>query len=93
VAEEPPPERNTVTINLAAAELVWIYHTAARLARCVVTGSPGAFTITGTLLNGDDGLLSQRPLTVVTPNGWRWRVLELQIAGATFTASIAPQER
>ena len=85
-------ERNVTSVTGAAAELRWGYACAASLGAWSVAGEPGAWTFTATVLSKDDFRVSQRPLLVVTPNGWRWPVTTLQIAGGTLTASLSPQE-
>lgn len=77
-------------IKGAAAELRWGYHRAAALGAWSVTGAPGDWTLTATIFDVDDYRVSQRPLYVVTPNGWTWPVNTLQIADGTLTASIRP---
>jgi len=89
---EPQPERNTYHIRGAAAEVRWGFRLAATLGPWTVDGLPGAWTFSAVVLEHDDFRVSQRPLTVVTPNGWRWPVTTLQIAGTTLTASVSPQE-
>lgn len=83
---------DTLAIRGAAAVLKWGYTTAASLGAWSVAGTPGSWTFTATVISKDDFRLSQRPLEVVTPNGWHWTILTLQIAGPTLTASIAPSE-
>lgn len=72
--------------------LRWGYRTAATLGAWTVEGVPGAWTLTAAVVQQDDFAVSQRPLLIVTPNGWRWPVETLQIADGTLTASVSPQE-
>lgn len=81
-------EKNVTSIKGAAAELRWGYAIAAALGAWSVAGDPGAWTFTATVLSQDDFKVSQRPLIVVTPNGWRWPVKTLQIAGGSMHASL-----
>lgn len=85
-------ERNAFHLKGAAAILRWGYRTAATLGAWTVEGAPGAWTLTAVVQQQDDFAVSQRPLTIVTPNGWRWPVETLQIAEGTLTASVRPQE-
>ena len=84
---------NTCAVRGAAAELRWGYAKAATLRDWSVAGAPGAWTFTATIVDDDTFRVSQRPLQVITPNGWTWAVGTLQIAGRTLTASLIPQER
>lgn len=81
-------ERNVTNVKGAAAELRWGYAVAATLGAWTVAGMPGAWMFTATVLSQDDFRVSQRPLAVVTPNGWRWPVKTLQIAGGSVHASL-----
>jgi hypothetical protein len=83
---------NTFRIAGQAAELRWGYATAATLGAWAVAGAQGDWTFTATIVTHDTFRVSQRPLKVVTPNGWRWPVLSLQITDRTLTASIGPTE-
>lgn len=83
---------NSLRVAGVAAELHWGYHKAATLSGWAVTGSPGAWVLTATIRELDDFKVSQRPLMVVTPNGWRWPVQTLQITDGTLTASLGPKE-
>ncbi len=85
-------EINTFRINGVSAELKWEYHKVATLTGWKVEGKPGAWRLSASLQDVDDYRLSQRPLVIVTPNGWTWRVLELQITDQALTASIGPKE-
>jgi hypothetical protein len=83
---------NTTTVTGAAADVFWGYRKVGSLGAWSVAGAPGAWTLTATVLSGEEWF-SQRPLLIVTPNGWRWPIVEtLQIADGTLTASIRPQE-
>jgi len=82
---------NVLAIRGASAELRWGYHKAARLGAWTVAGTAGAWTFTAAIVEHDAFKVSQRPLLVVTPNGWRWVVHTLQITGGALTASILPE--
>lgn len=84
---------NTLTINGQAATLRWGYHLAATIGPWSVTrAEEGAWIFVGTILTHDAVRVSQHPLDVVTPNGWRWPVTSLQITGASLTATLSPKE-
>lgn len=76
------------------AGLYWGWHRAGTLRGWTVVSGSDGHALTGTLVDSVDFMVSQRPLEVVTPNGWRW-VIEpetLQIANGTLTARIRSKE-
>lgn len=83
---------NDLRVKGAAAELRWGYHRAATLGAWSVGGTPGAWTFTATVVEADTFRVSQRPLKVVTPNGWHWPVFTLQMTGTSLTAVVGPME-
>jgi hypothetical protein len=80
-----------MTITGALGELRCGYQHAATLRPWTVIHEENRWTLTGTL-NRQNFWLSQQPLKFVTPNGWRWPVLTLQIEGASLTATLGPKE-
>jgi hypothetical protein len=80
---------NTFAIRGQAAELRWGYHPAATLGAWSLDAMTRTFT--ASMLTVDDFKVSQRPLDVVTPNGWRWRIDTLQIVDGALTATLCPQ--
>ena len=82
---------NVLAIRGASAELRWGYHKAARLGAWTVQGKPGEWAFSAAIVEHDAFKVSQRPLLIVTPNGWRWVVNTLQITGGALTASIHPE--
>lgn len=84
--------QDTTSIVGAAAELRWGYAVAAILGAWSVVGRPGAWIFTAEIARSDSFRIAQSPLTVVTPNGWRWIVDSLTITGETLKASISPME-
>lgn len=83
---------NKTSIVGAAAELRWGYAVAATLGAWSVNGEPGAWTFDAEIVKSDSFRLAQRPLTVVTPNGWRWAVDSIAFGGNALTAIISPIE-
>ena len=64
----------------------------ATLGAWTLTGAPGASTFIATVRDHNPATVSQRPLVVVTPSGWRWDIVTLQIVGDALTATVRPQE-
>ena len=84
--------RNTVSITGAAAEVHWGTSVAASLGPWSVTGEPGAWKFCAEIASRNVFRIAQKPLTIFTPNGWRWNVVTMEIAGAALTAIIEPRE-
>lgn len=72
--------------------LHWGYHLAAFVRAWTVTRTEGQWTLSATVESSDDYRLAQRPLVFVTPNGWRWPILTLQITGAALHGTLGPKE-
>jgi hypothetical protein len=81
-----------LTVTGAAGRLFWGYHPAGTLRAWTVAKVDDHWTLTATVDQIDAVRVSQRPLTFVTPNAWRWPVLELQIAGASLHARLGQKE-
>jgi hypothetical protein len=81
---------DSLMLHGAAAEICWGYLPAASLGPWTVSGTPGAWTFTAAIKSKNDFRLSQQPLEVVTPNGWRWAMdpHSLQVVNGTLTASV-----
>lgn len=85
------PEDTTSVVG-AAAELCWGYASAASLGAWSVVGRPGAWIFAAEIARSDSFRIAQSPLTIVTPNGWRWRVLSMEVSARTLRAQIEPIE-
>jgi len=86
---------STVTIGGVTGSLRWGYHEAAVLASWTLTNTTEGWTLTATVVSVDAFRVSQHPLVFLAPHAsgaWRWPVKELQIMGATLTASLGPKE-
>jgi hypothetical protein len=83
--------RNRVSITGAAAELHWGSAVAASLGAWSVNGDPGAWNFSAEVTKSNPFRIAQRPLTVVTPNGWRWQVVDMTISGTQLTGTIEPR--
>ena len=84
-----------LTLTGAEAVIRWGYHVACGVTSWTLTGDGGALTLSGSVVKADHYRMSQRPLVfVVTRNGvtLRWPILELQIAGASLSATLGPKE-
>ncbi len=86
-----------MTLTGPAATVRWVYHQAADLGAWTITDAENgtALSVTAVVKSSDAYRLAQRPVVFVVPRPtgvWRFPILELQIAGATLTASLGPQE-
>ena len=83
-----------LTITGEQGDVRWGYLVAATVRPWAVTQTEsGEWTLAGSLANADTFRVTQHPLVFVTPNGWRWPVLELQMLGASLTARLGPKEK
>ncbi len=85
-----------VTVRGATGAVKWSYHEAASLSSWAVTSVEGVRTLSATLIKSDAFRVSQRPLRFVATRddvSWAWPIQELQIQGASLTATLGPPER
>lgn len=82
-----------MTITGANGVLQWGYHRAAQVPQWSVIREEGQWTLSGTVESVDAFRVTQRPLKFVTPNNWRWPIVELQMTGASLTAVLGPKEK
>ena len=85
-----------MTVTGVTADLRWGYHRAGTLRAWTVTKSDEIWSLTATVVSADAFRVAQRPLVLVAPHAhgaWRWPVVELQIAGASLTATLGPPEK
>jgi hypothetical protein len=78
-------------VTAAAGKLVWGYHPAAVLRDCTLTRGAHQWALSATIESADAFRVTQRPLTFVVRND-RWPVQELQMTGASLTATLGPKE-
>lgn len=87
---------HSFVIKGPAAQVKWVYHEAASLSSwSVVPDAEGGGTLTATVIQMDTLRAAQQPLTFVVQrpgSTWRWPIRTLQIAGASLTATLGPQE-
>lgn len=84
-----------LTVNGLTASLRWSYYEAGVLGAWALTVAGGVRSLTAQVIRADAFRVSQRPLVFVAPHAtgaWRWPVVELQIEGATLTATLGPKE-
>lgn len=78
------------------ASLRWGYHPAATLNAWTVTRvDDQAWSLTATVVSSDAFRVSQRPLALEAPHEkglWKWPITELQITGASLTATLGLME-
>lgn len=75
--------------------LRWGYQAAAVLRAWTLTKVDAGWTLTATVVSTDAFRVAQRPLVFVAPHAtgaWRWPIGELQIVGASLTATLGPKE-
>jgi hypothetical protein len=84
---------DTLSITGAAAELRWGSSVAASLGAWSVTGDPSSWKFTAEIATSNSFRIAQRPLTVVTPNGWRWSVVSMDVSGSALVATIQSMEQ
>ena len=85
-----------LTLSGTEASVRWGYHVAASVTAWSIIPDDGRLTFTASLVQSDHYRLSQRPLVfVVTRKGvtLRWPILELQINGATVTATLGQKDK
>jgi hypothetical protein len=85
----------SLTLTGASASLRWGYHTAATLESWALDRDEHGRVLTATVTHADTFRLSQRPLVFEMPhaNGvTRWRIIELQISGASLNARLGQRE-
>jgi hypothetical protein len=86
-----------VTVRGVTASLRWGYLQAAALEAYTVTKDDhGTWRLTATVVDVDAFRVAQRPVAFIAPHAkgaWRWPVTELQIAGASLTATLGPPEK
>jgi len=87
-AKNPEDCSNNYDITGFSAELRWGYHRAATLGAWTVSNANGAFILTADIVTMDRFKVTQKPLTVRTPNGWVWNVREMGIQNKTLMAHI-----
>jgi len=75
-----------------SAELRYGYHCAARLGSWTLTKDDAGFLLTAPVLSSTLWV-SQRPLRLITSNGWRWPVESLETLGASCVARLGPKEK
>ena len=84
-----------LTLSGAEAVIRLDYHVAASVgAWTITTGENGGLTLSGSIVHANHYRLSQRPLVfVMTRPGavCRWPILELQIQGASISATLGPR--
>lgn len=87
---------NGVTVTGAQGLLKWSYHEAASLGAWTVTTVEGKRTLSASIVQSNASRVSQRPLVFVVPHAtgaWRWPIVgELQMSGASLTATLGPRE-
>ena len=85
-----------LTLTGAEAAIRWGYHVACLVTTWTLTQGDGAPTLTATIAHSNTYRLSQRPLVfMVARYGgiiWRWPIVELQITGASLSATLGPKE-
>lgn len=73
----------------------WGYHTAATVHGWSVAHDEHGRVLTATVTNADTFRLSQRPLVFEMSHAkgvTRWRIIELQMSGASLSARLGPRE-
>lgn len=84
---------NAVVFRGPSALVRWGYHPAATLGAWEITSDhAGGGSLSAQIETQDAYRVSQRPLTLVTPNGWTWSIATLQIADGALSATLAPLE-
>lgn len=84
--------KNSITAKGHYGELRWVYHSACRFGPWSYVGEGRTGTLTAQIVSVDEYRVQQTPLVAVVPAGraeWRWNVTDLQINGATMTATVA----
>lgn len=85
-----------MTITGVEGVLRYGYHVAGTLGAWTITRSGGAWSLSASIVTTEPVRI-QRPLVFVVQHQhgvWRWPIMgELQITGASLTATLGPMER
>jgi hypothetical protein len=84
-----------LTLKGVDGSIRWGYHTAATIRGWALERDEQGRLLTATVTHADTFRLSQRPLVFEMPhaNGvTRWRIIELQISGASLSARLGQRE-